>query len=85
MKYQVVNPATGQLEREYPTATDAGISAVLERAERGYASWRRSPKAERAGILRQVAQLYADRADALRADETLRGLRTLLGRSSNCR
>jgi succinate-semialdehyde dehydrogenase/glutarate-semialdehyde dehydrogenase len=67
MKYQVVNPATGQLEREYPTATDAGISAVLERAERGYASWRRSPKAERAGILRQVAQLYADRSDTLAA------------------
>jgi succinate-semialdehyde dehydrogenase / glutarate-semialdehyde dehydrogenase len=67
MKYQVVNPATGQLEREYPTATDAGISAVLERAEHGYASWRRSPKAERAGILRQVAQLYADRADELAA------------------
>jgi succinate-semialdehyde dehydrogenase / glutarate-semialdehyde dehydrogenase len=67
MKYQVVNPATGQLEREYPTATDAEISAVLERAERGYASWRRSPKAERAGILRQVAQLYADRSDTLAA------------------
>src|ERR1700722_223979 len=67
MKYQVVNPATDQLEHEYPTATDAEISAVLERAERGYASWRRSPKAERAGILRQVAQLYADRADALAA------------------
>ena len=67
MKYQVVNPATGQLEREYPTATDAEISAVLERAERGYASWRRSPKAERADILRRVAQLYADRADELAA------------------
>ncbi|HEY3981479.1 MAG TPA: NAD-dependent succinate-semialdehyde dehydrogenase [Streptosporangiaceae bacterium] len=65
MKYQVVNPATGQLEREYPTATDAEISEILGRAERGYASWRRSPKAERAGILRRVAQLYADRADEL--------------------
>ena len=67
MKYQVVNPATGQLEREYPTATDAEISEILGRAERGYASWRRSPKAERADILRRVAQLYADRADELAA------------------
>jgi succinate-semialdehyde dehydrogenase / glutarate-semialdehyde dehydrogenase len=67
MMYQVVNPATGKLEREYPTASDAEISDILGRAERGYASWRRSPKAERAGILRRVAQLYADRADELAA------------------
>jgi succinate-semialdehyde dehydrogenase / glutarate-semialdehyde dehydrogenase len=67
MKYQVVNPATGQLESEYPTATDAEISAVLERAQRGSAAWRRTPLAERSGILRQVAQLYADRADELAA------------------
>jgi succinate-semialdehyde dehydrogenase/glutarate-semialdehyde dehydrogenase len=67
MMYQVVNPATGKLEREYPTATDAEISDILGRAERGYASWRRSPKAERTDILRRVAQLYADRADELAA------------------
>ena len=67
MKYQVVNPATGQLEREYPAATDAEIAAILGRAERGYASWKRVPKAERAAILRQVARLYADRADDLAA------------------
>jgi succinate-semialdehyde dehydrogenase/glutarate-semialdehyde dehydrogenase len=67
MKYQVVNPATGQLEREYPATTDAEISVVLERAERGYAVWRRSTKAERSDILRRVAQLYADRADELAA------------------
>jgi succinate-semialdehyde dehydrogenase/glutarate-semialdehyde dehydrogenase len=67
MTYQVVNPATGQLEREYPTATDAEISEILGRAERGYASWRRSPKTERTDILRRVAQLYADRADELAA------------------
>jgi succinate-semialdehyde dehydrogenase / glutarate-semialdehyde dehydrogenase len=67
MMYQVVNPATGKLEREYPTATDAEISEILGRAERGYASWRRSPKTERADILRRVAQLYADRADELAA------------------
>jgi len=67
MMYQVVNPATGKLEREYPTATDAEISDILGRAERGYASWRRSQKAERADILRRVAQLYADRAGELAA------------------
>jgi len=67
MMYQVVNPATGKLEREYPTATDAEISEILDRAARGYASWRRTPKTERADILRRVAQLYADRTDELAA------------------
>ena len=42
MKYQVVNPATGQVEKEYPTATDAEISEVLDRAGRGYPAWRRT-------------------------------------------
>jgi succinate-semialdehyde dehydrogenase / glutarate-semialdehyde dehydrogenase len=67
MAYQVVNPATGKLESEYPKATDAEISDVLGRAGRGYRSWRRTPLEERAGILRQVAQLYRDRADELAA------------------
>jgi succinate-semialdehyde dehydrogenase/glutarate-semialdehyde dehydrogenase len=67
MTYQVVNPATGQLEREYPTATDAEISEVLGRAASGYASWRRSKKSERTDILRRVAELYADRAGELAA------------------
>jgi succinate-semialdehyde dehydrogenase / glutarate-semialdehyde dehydrogenase len=67
MKYQVVNPATGQLEREFPTATDAEISEVLARAERGYSSWRHTSKAERADILRRVAQLYRDRSGDLGA------------------
>jgi succinate-semialdehyde dehydrogenase/glutarate-semialdehyde dehydrogenase len=67
MMYQVVNPATGKVESEYPTATDAEVSAVLGRAGRGYASWRRTPVDERAGILRRVAELYRDRSAELAA------------------
>ncbi len=65
MTYQLVNPATGQLEKEYPTATDAEISDVLARADSGYSSWRRTSMAERAEVLRRVAGQYADRADEL--------------------
>jgi succinate-semialdehyde dehydrogenase/glutarate-semialdehyde dehydrogenase len=67
MKYQVVNPATGQVEREYPAATDAEIGAILARAERGYLAWRRTPMTERADVLRRVAQLYQDRSAELGA------------------
>jgi succinate-semialdehyde dehydrogenase/glutarate-semialdehyde dehydrogenase len=67
MMYQVVNPATGKVESEYPTATDAEVSEVLARAARGYTSWRRTSMQERAEILRRVSQLYGDRADELAA------------------
>jgi succinate-semialdehyde dehydrogenase/glutarate-semialdehyde dehydrogenase len=65
MKYQVVNPSTGQVEQDYPTATDAEIGEVLDQADRGYRAWRRTDMAERADILRRVAQIYKDRSAEL--------------------
>jgi succinate-semialdehyde dehydrogenase / glutarate-semialdehyde dehydrogenase len=67
MKYQVVNPATGQVEREYPTATDAEIGEILDRAGRGYPAWRRTAMTERTEILLRVAQLYKERSADLAA------------------
>jgi succinate-semialdehyde dehydrogenase / glutarate-semialdehyde dehydrogenase len=67
MTYQVVNPATGKVEREYPTATDAEIGEILDRTERGYPAWRRTDMAKRAEVLRRVAQLYQDRSAELGA------------------
>jgi succinate-semialdehyde dehydrogenase/glutarate-semialdehyde dehydrogenase len=65
--YQVVNPATGKLESEFPTATDAEIGDVLDRAARGYSSWRRTSMTERADTLRRVAKLYRERSGDLAA------------------
>src|SRR6202050_4754962 len=67
MMYQVVNPSTGQVEQEYPTATATEIGSVRDRAGRGYPAWRRTATTERADILRRVAQLYEDRTDELGA------------------
>ncbi|HUA30063.1 MAG TPA: NAD-dependent succinate-semialdehyde dehydrogenase [Streptosporangiaceae bacterium] len=67
MTYQVVNPSTGQIEKEYPTATDAEIAEALERAGRGYPAWRRTAMTERAEIVRRVAQIYQDRTAELGA------------------
>ena len=67
MTYQVVNPSTGQIEKEYPTATDAEITEALERAGRGYPAWRRTAMTERAEIVRRVAQIYQDRTAELGA------------------
>ena len=65
--YQVLNPATNKVEAEYPTATDAEIQQVLERAAAGYASWRRTDVEQRSAVLARVAELYAERRDELAA------------------
>jgi succinate-semialdehyde dehydrogenase / glutarate-semialdehyde dehydrogenase len=67
MKYQVTNPATGKIESEYPTTTDAEISDVLARAASGYTSWKVTDMAHRSQIVAQVGQLHAQRADELAA------------------
>jgi succinate-semialdehyde dehydrogenase/glutarate-semialdehyde dehydrogenase len=63
--YRVVNPATGETESEYPTATDAAIAEAISRVDGGFRSWRMSSKSERAEVLHRVADLYRDRADTL--------------------
>jgi succinate-semialdehyde dehydrogenase/glutarate-semialdehyde dehydrogenase len=67
MNYQVTNPATGKIESEYPTATDAEIDAILASAASGYASWKMTDMAHRAQIVARVGQLHAERADELAA------------------
>ena len=65
--YQVVNPATAEVEKEYPTATDAEVQDALARVHAAYGEWRTTGKDERARILQRVADLYDERADALAA------------------
>ncbi|MFT4216424.1 MAG: NAD-dependent succinate-semialdehyde dehydrogenase [Micropruina sp.] len=66
--YTVVNPATGQTLASYPTATDAEVEAALAAADATYRGWgRSSTPAERAELLRAVAQLHRERRDELAA------------------
>jgi succinate-semialdehyde dehydrogenase/glutarate-semialdehyde dehydrogenase len=67
MSYKVTNPATGKVESEYPTASDAEISDLLARAANGYASWKTTSMAHRSEIVARVGQLHAERADELAA------------------
>jgi succinate-semialdehyde dehydrogenase / glutarate-semialdehyde dehydrogenase len=67
MSYKVTNPATGKVESEHPTATDAEIEDVLARAASGYASWKATDLARRSEIVARVGQLHAERADELGA------------------
>ena len=64
--YAVVNPATGKVEKEYPTATDADIEQALAAADKAFRDWsKNSTVAERAGLIRKVAQLHTERREQL--------------------
>jgi succinate-semialdehyde dehydrogenase / glutarate-semialdehyde dehydrogenase len=67
MNYKVTNPATGKVESEYPTATDADISDILARAASGYASWKTTDLAHRSQIVARAGELHAERANELAA------------------
>jgi acyl-CoA reductase-like NAD-dependent aldehyde dehydrogenase len=54
---QAVNPATGELIREYPEHDEREVAARLAQAERAFESWRRFDFAERASYLAAVAGL----------------------------
>ena len=66
--YTVVDPATGEVAGEYPTATDAVVDRALDAATIAYREWsRHTTVAERAALLHKVADLHNERADELAA------------------
>jgi len=67
VEYKVINPATGAVESEFPTASDAEITAAIARSESGARSWATVSIADRASIIHRVADLYAERVAPLAA------------------
>jgi len=66
--YAVVNPATGETLATYPTATDAEVAAAIAAADSAYRTWARTTSAaERAALVRTVAELHRERRDTLAA------------------
>jgi succinate-semialdehyde dehydrogenase / glutarate-semialdehyde dehydrogenase len=66
--YAVVNPATGETIKEYPTITDDELRGAIERADDAYRTWTPSTTpAERAAIIRKVADLHSERREELAA------------------
>jgi succinate-semialdehyde dehydrogenase / glutarate-semialdehyde dehydrogenase len=65
--YQVTDPATGDVAETFPFATDAEIERALADATTAFAQWRARPVAERAAIVKRVAELFDERATELAA------------------
>ena len=64
--YAVVDPATGETLKEYPTITDDELRDAIARADRAHREWSRAATvADRASLVRRVGELYSERRKEL--------------------
>jgi succinate-semialdehyde dehydrogenase / glutarate-semialdehyde dehydrogenase len=64
--YAVVNPATGETVKEYPTMTDAELRAAIARADEAHSEWSTSSSvADRAALVRRVGELHVEQRERL--------------------
>ncbi|HEY4096887.1 MAG TPA: aldehyde dehydrogenase family protein, partial [Baekduia sp.] len=64
--YAVVDPATGETIKEYPTITDAELDAAIGRAHAAHEGWSKGTSVEdRAALIRRVAELHTERRQQL--------------------
>jgi len=63
MSMQVINPATGELVREYDETTPEVVDAIIEGTHATYLEWRRTDFAHRAGLMRRAAEILRKRTD----------------------
>ena len=64
--YAVINPATGETVKEYPTISDEELRSAIARADDAHESWARSSTvAERAALVRKVGELHVERRQQL--------------------
>ena len=65
--YRSVNPATGRVLAEHPTATDAQVQEALAGADAAFRAWRTLPIEERAAVAARVGTLFTERVEELAA------------------
>jgi succinate-semialdehyde dehydrogenase / glutarate-semialdehyde dehydrogenase len=64
--YAVVDPATGETVKEYPTITDDELRDAVARADRAHREWSNTATvADRASLVRRVGELHSERRKEL--------------------
>ena len=64
--YAVIDPATGETVKEYPTITDDELRAAIGRADEAHRTWSASSSvADRAALVRRVGELHLERRQEL--------------------
>ncbi|MDX6583960.1 MAG: succinate-semialdehyde dehydrogenase / glutarate-semialdehyde dehydrogenase [Solirubrobacterales bacterium] len=65
-KYAVINPATGETEKEYPQISDDDLEAALAAAEDAHRNWGlKTSVSERAALVKKVANFHLERREEL--------------------
>ncbi len=65
-EYAVVNPATGETIKTYPTISDEQLDAAIGRADAAHAGWSSETSVEeRAALIGRVGELHAERRQQL--------------------
>jgi len=66
--YAVINPATGETLKTYPTITDDELEAAIAQAYKTYQEWGRTTSVEeRTKLVRRVGELHLERREELAA------------------
>jgi succinate-semialdehyde dehydrogenase/glutarate-semialdehyde dehydrogenase len=63
--YAVVDPATGETIKTYPTITDEQLQTAIGRAHAAHPGWSAKSVEERAAVIRRVAELHTERRQEL--------------------
>jgi succinate-semialdehyde dehydrogenase/glutarate-semialdehyde dehydrogenase len=64
--YAVINPATGEVIKEYPTISDEELKDAIARADKAHREWSSSTTVkERAELLRRVGELHGEQRERL--------------------
>src|SRR3984957_18787059 len=64
--YAVVNPATGETVKTYPTISDQDLDAAIARADAAHREWSNSTTVkERAALVRRVGELHGEQRQQL--------------------
>jgi succinate-semialdehyde dehydrogenase/glutarate-semialdehyde dehydrogenase len=64
--YAVIDPATGETIKTYPTISDADLEAAIGRAHAAHHGWGKETSVqERAQVIRRVAELHTERRQEL--------------------
>ena len=64
--YEVVNPATGEVVKEYPTISDQDLKDAIARADKAHSEWGNSTTVEeRAELIRNVGKLHSEQSQRL--------------------
>ena len=65
-KYAVVNPATGETEKEYPDISDGELEAAIAAAADAHRDWGlKTSIADRAALVKKVADFHGERREEL--------------------